>query len=222
MRKQIFGIALCMLMGLPSVASGQMTKEMRKERQETKKLLNEKASKDAQKEAKKMEKEGWKTAPGALPMAKQLDRSYMMQYELDEDGFPKYIMAEAISVGGNYDAAKMQALELAKQNLAGQIQTEVAGMVESTVSNNQLDKGEAASITESVNASKSVISQSLGRIVPIVEVYKEDKKTRNRQVLVRIAYNQEMAKNAAKRAIKKDLEEKGNELHNKLDELFNW
>jgi hypothetical protein len=31
-----------------------------------------------------------------------------------------------------------------------------------------------------------------------------------------------MAKKAAKKAIKEDLEKKGDELHNKLDELLGW
>ena len=102
----------------------QNSKDVQKVRRElykaSKSELNEKASKAARKEAKKLTKEGWKTAPGALPMEKQLDRSYTMQMEYDNDLFPKYLMGEAMSIGENYDAAKMQALELAKQNLAGQ------------------------------------------------------------------------------------------------------
>lgn len=84
----------------------------------SKKELNEKASKAARKEAKKLEKEGWLSAPGALPIEKQLDKSYTMQYEYDYEGYPKFIMAEGMSTAGNYDAAKMQALEL---GLMGQI-----------------------------------------------------------------------------------------------------
>ena len=48
-----------------------------------------------------------------------------------------------MSIGGNYDAAKMQALELAKQNLAGQIQTEITALIENTVANKQLSAEEA-------------------------------------------------------------------------------
>ena len=47
-----------------------------------------------------------------------------MQYEYDENGYQKFLMGEAISTGENYDGAKMQAMELAKQNLAAQVQTE--------------------------------------------------------------------------------------------------
>lgn len=217
---------IALMLASASVATlAQSTRQQRKERQElakaTKKELNEKASKAARKEAKSLSKEGWKTAPGALPLEKQLDRSYMMQYQYDDEGFPKFIMAEAMSNGGNYDAAKMQALELAKQNLAGQIQTEVTALVENTVANQQMDQSDAASITRSVMASKNLISQSLGRIIPVVETYRAANGN-NREVLVRIAYSQEMAKAAAKKAVKKELEQRGDSLHSKLDTLLGW
>lgn len=213
------------LLGLPCGLSAQITKEQQKERKAimkaSKSELNDKASKAARKEAKRLKKEGWTTAPGALPLDKQLDKSYLMQYEYDSDMYPKYIMGEAMSVGGNYDAAKMQALELAKQNLAGQIQTEVTALIENTVANKQMDEGDAASITQSILASKNLISQSIGRTIPVVEAYRT-LPNKNKEVLVRIAYNSDMAKKVAKEAIKKDLEKRGDELHNKLDELLGW
>ena len=154
-------------------------------------------------------------------MEKQLDKSYLMQQECDEDLFPKYLMGVAMSIGENYDAAKMQALELAKQNLAGQIQTEVTALIENTVANKQLQPEEAASVVQSVSAGKNLISQSIGRVLTVVEVYRTVG-NRNKEVLVRIAYNAEMAKAAAKQAIREDLEKKGEDLHNKLDQLLGW
>lgn len=186
----------------------------------TEKELSEKATKAARKEAKNLEKEGWQIAPGALPIDKQLDKTYRMQYEQDDYGYPKYIMGEAMSIGQNYDAAKMQALELAKQNMAGQIQTEVTALIENTVANNQLGEEEAASVTKSVMASKNLISQSIGRVVTVMEVYRTDAKTKNKEVLVRIAYNSDMARKAAINAVKKQLEQEGMDLHGKLDKLL--
>ena len=225
MKRTILGLVTLMMISSSGMTFAQSTKDQLKERQElakaTKKELGEKASKAARNEAKKLGKEDWKTAPGALPVDKQLDKSYMMQYQYDSDGFPKFIMAEAMSTGGNYDAAKMQALELAKQNLAGQIQTEVTALIESTIANEQMVQSDAASITRSVMASKNLISQSIGRVIPVVETYRVVNGN-NREVLIRIAYSQEMAKNAAKRAIQKDLEQRGDSLHNKLDQLLGW
>lgn len=223
MKKFVLFIALSIVTS--GISFAQSAKELAKERKElvkaSKAELNEKATKTARKEAKRLKKEGWTTAPGALPLEKQLDKSYLMQYEFDEDMFPKYIMGEAMSIGSNYDAAKMQALELAKQNLAGQIQTEVTALIENTVANEQLEEEQAQSITRSVMASKNLISQSIGRTVPVMELYRT-LSNKNKEVLVRIAYNSEMAKKAALKAVKEDLEKKGDELHKQLDELLGW
>lgn len=115
----------------------------------------------------------------------------------------------------------MQALELAKQNLAGQIQTEVTALIENTVANEQMDQSDAVSITRSVMASKNLISQSIGRVVPVIETYRVVNGN-NREVLVRIAYSMDDAKAAVKKAIKEELEQKGDELHGKLDQLLGW
>lgn len=225
MKNLIKVLVVALFLCLPCGMFAQITKEQQKERKvimkSSKSELNAKASKAARKEAKRLKKEGWTTTPGTLPLEKQLDKSYQMQYEYDSDMYPKYIMGEAMSVGGNYDAAKMQALELAKQSLAGQIQTEVTALIENTVANKQMNEGDAASITQSISASKNLISQSLGRTIPVVETYRT-LSNKNKEVLVRIAYNSDIAKKVAKEAIKKDLEKKGDELHNKLDELLGW
>lgn len=205
--------------------NAQNSKDVQKVRRElykaSKSELNERASKAARKEAKRLTKEGWKTAPGALPMEKQLDRSYTMQMEYDNDLFPKYLMGEAMSIGENYDAAKMQALELAKQNLAGQIQTEVTALIENNIANKQLQPEEAASVIQSISAGKNLISQSIGRVITVAEVYRFTN-NKNKEVLVRIAYNSDMAKKAAKEAIRTDLDKKGENMQKKLDKLIGW
>lgn len=206
------------------VMFSQTNRDLLKERQEnvklSKKELNEKASKAARNEAKNLKKQGWQVAPGALPIEKQLDRSYSMQYQYDYDGSPMFIMAEGMSTGGNYDSAKMQALELAKQNLAGQIQSEVCALVESSIANRQLEQGEASSIAKTVMASKNKISQNLGRIVPVMETYRVVNGN-SREVLVRISYSMKQAKSIANKTIIADLEQEGNDLHNRLNKILN-
>ena len=225
MRRKVITLLLCIFAFQPTYLLAQSVKDIAKERKEIKKMskseLNEKASKDARKEAKKLKKEGWTTAPGALPLEKQLDKSYMMQMEYDENLYPKYMMGEAMSIGENYDGAKMQALELAKQNLEGQIQTEVNALIENSVANNQLEAEEAATVTKSVMAAKNLISQSIGRTITVVEAYRT-LSNKNKEVLVRIAYNGEMAKAAAKKAVREELGKDAENLHGKLDELLGW
>lgn len=195
----------------------------RKDREEIRKMavkdLNKRVDNTVAKEAKRLEKEGWKVRPGALPLEKQLEKSYVMQYEYDEDLYPKYIIGEATSVGENYDAAKTAAASLALNNLAGQIQTEVTALIENTVVNKQLSSEEAISISETVMSSKTLISQSLGRTLPIMECYRLNSK-KNTEVLMRIAYSGAMAKKVAADAVRKQLEEKGDKLSEQLDKIL--
>lgn len=224
--KKLMMVAMALIVAVGACYAEQSEqKEIRKERQEIRKLakkeLTAKVDKVVKKEAKRLKKEGWEVKPGALPLEKQLERVFLMQYEYDENLFPKYLMGEASSVGENYDAAKTAALSLAITNLAGQIQTEVTALVENTVANRQLSANEAASITETVQASKNLISQSIGRVIPVMEAYRINKK-KNSEVLVRIAYNAEMAKEAAKKAVREELEKKGENLHEQLDRVLGF
>lgn len=222
--KKIIMFAMAMLVACSSVFA-QDAKEIRKERQEIKKMakaeLLARVDKTTKREAKRLKKEGWVVNPGALPLEKQLERSYLMEYEYDENLFPKFLMANAQSIGENYDAAKTAATSLAITNLAGQIQTEVTALIENTVGNQQLAAEDAASITETVMASKNLISQSIGRVITTVECYRVlDNK--NREVMVRIAYNSEMAKQAVKQAVREELKKKGENLHEQLDKALGF
>lgn len=222
--KKIIMFVMAMLVACSSMFA-QDAKEIRKERQEIKKMakaeLSARVDKTTKKEAKRLKKEGWVVSPGALPLEKQLERSYLMEFEFDENLFPKYIMANAQSIGENYDAAKRAATSLAITNLAGQIQTEVTALIENTVGNQQLAAEDAASIVETVMASKNLISQSIGRVITVVECYRVlDNK--NREVMVRIAYNSEMAKQAVKQAVREDLKKKGENLHEQLDKALGF
>ena len=225
MKKNVFLCLISFMLLSLNVAFAQekSAKEIMEERKEiaklSKKALTEKASKDARKEAKRLKKQGWQIAPGALPLDKQLDKSYLMQYEYDENGYQKYLMGEAISTGENYDGAKMQALELAKQNLAAQVQTEITALVENQVANSQLSAEDAATVTKSIMSSKNLISQSIGRTITVMEVFRT-LENKNKEVLVRIAYSMEAAMETAKNAVRKSLEEQGEDLHEELDVIF--
>lgn len=200
-------------------------KELNKERQEIRKLakseLKAKVDKNTRKEAKRLSKEGWEVKPGALPIEKQLERSYLMQFEYDDNNYPKYIMGTASSIGENYDAAKTAATSLAIIDLAGQIQTEVSALIDNTVGNKQLAPEDAASIAETVMASKNSIAQSIGRTIPVTEMFRRVK-NKNYEVQVRIAYNGEMARQATKNAVREELEKKGLDLHEQLDKVLGF
>ena len=217
-------VLLCsMLLGnVVNAQSKEDLKKIRKEREAIAKMTNDeldsKVSKAARNEAERLEKEGWKAAPGALPIERQLDRSYNMQYEYDEDLMPKYLMGQAMSVGSAYDAAKNQAMVLAKEELAGQVSTEISALVETRVENNQLSDEEAQSLVQAVSTSKHLIMQSIGRVLTVMELYRD--KGKNKEVLIRVAYRTDMVMKSAKEIVRKELEKNGGGGQDKVDELF--
>lgn len=199
--------------------SEQKAKSIEKKNSKLEESIDQKASRNARKEAKKIKKEGWKVTAGSLPMDKQLDETWKKQYEKDDNDYPKFIVANAKTIGTNYSAAKNQALNLAKVELSGLISTHVTSIVENTVANQDLSKQEAASVVKTIEASKSFIAQELGRTIVLLEIYRT-LPNKNTEVQLRIAYNTDMAMEIAKKTIIKKLEEEGNNLHNKLDGIL--
>ena len=181
--------------------------------------LKEKSTKEARKEAKKLKKEGWVVSPGALPLEKQLDRSYFTLMETDEDQNPVYITGEGQSVGENYDAAKMQAMELARQQIASKIGSETTALIDNLVGNKQLGAEEAATVTTLLSEGKTIISQKLGRVVPVVECYRT-LKNNNKEVMVRLATKESTIREVMKDYLRGEMEKKGGKMSDQLDELL--
>jgi hypothetical protein len=172
------------------------------------------------KEARQLEKQNYHTAIGAPTIRRQLVKAWLKEVETDENGYPKFIVATGSSVGETQIAAKMQATEAAKLDLAGQITSNVAALIENNLANSQLNTEDAASITKSVAASKNIIAQEMGRTIPLVELYRKIGK--NKEANVRIAYNSEMALELTKKVIRKSLEEQTDILQDKLDKLMKF
>lgn len=182
--------------------------------------IKKKAVKEARQESKEYKKQGFFVSPGSLPMEKQLESAWMRQYEEDNKGFPLYIVATGNSIANTQTAAKLQATETAKLELAGTISTNVAAIIESSIANQQLSTEDASSITKTVAASKNIIAQELGRVITLFEIYK--KIGTNVESNVKMAYNSEMAMEIGKKVIKKKLEEETEILQEKLDKLLNF
>jgi hypothetical protein len=172
------------------------------------------------KEAKRLQKEGWYASPGT-PMEIKIEKAISYEDATDDKGQPKYLIEEAFSVGETQIAARNQAMEVAKVNLAGKISTQVGALIESSIANQQLNEQEAASVTKTVEAAKSLIKQELGQIIELYSLYKPEGK-KNMRVLVKIAYNQELAIEAAKKVIRKKLENETEILHDKLDKILDF
>lgn len=224
MKKLLIVLAGVLLFGNAFAQNVEDYKAFIKERKAVQKLisaeLNEKVSKEAKNAAKGYAKDGWMVVPGSLPLEKQLEKSYQMEYEYDiNSGMPKYIKGTGKAISSSYDAAKMHAMADAKTELAGNIQTEVAAIIDEKLANSEIGQGDAVAVSEAVQVSKQFIAQSIGRVITVVECYRQ-LKNKNYEVMVRILYNGEMATQAAKKAIKEELEKKGEQLSQELDKLL--
>ena len=199
-------------------ATGKDYKELKKNEKVLDKELKKKAIKAARKEAKRLTKEGFKTPVGKLPLDKQIETAWEKQAELDMDGNPYWYIASSRAIGGNQSSAALQATNAAKIDLAGQIQTKVSQLIEAKVANDDMGQEEAASLSSVVAASKSVISATLGRTIPLVEVYRT-LENKNVEVMVTLGYSMQAANQAAISAIRKELAGKSEELAKELDKL---
>lgn len=165
-------------------------------------------AKEAKKEAKILKKEGWKVPAGSFSLERQLMEAYLLQAEVDTDRQPKYIFGQAISGGSFYDAAKMQAVELAKAELAGNIATELTTLVTIKLENQQIGAEKASSASEIIEKGKSLVSQKLGSTIPLIEIYRNTKEG-TIEVQIRLAYEKEKGIKAALDAIDSELEKEG-------------
>lgn len=201
-------IALSVVM-ISSCASSNLTKDQKA------------AEKTVKKEAKRLKKEGWQVAPGNIAMDFQLKESFNMALEKDEKGYSKYVSGEAMSIGENYDAALFQATNLAKLDLAGKIQTEVTELIDNRLANKQLSQQQAASLAESVAASKNLVSQKLGRVLVPIKMYR-NLDNGNVEVRTVMYYNHDMAMDILKQTMREDLEQKADDLSKQLDKLLGF
>jgi len=184
-----------------------------------KKFKFPKVSHDVKKEAKRYEKEGWKTLPGNTPLKQQLDNAFRKQAATTEEGFPQWIIANGSSVAQTQAAAEMQAIELAKNRLVGLLQTKMKAVIESDVSNNQLDAKEAASITKTIEVSANRVSKNLGRVAPLFKVYKPV--GNNTEVQVLLGYSYEMAQNEIIQEMKFELQAETDDVRKRYEKFLN-
>lgn len=203
----VFALSAVMIMG--SCSSQKLTADQKA------------AEKTIKNESKRLKKEGWQVAPGNIAMELQLKESFNMALEKDDKGYNKFVSGEAMSVGENYDAALFQAMNLAKLDLAGKIQTEVTELIDNKLANKQLNQKQAASLAESVAASKNLVSQKLGRVLVPVKMYR-DLDNGNIEVRTVMYYNHDMAMDILKQSMREDLEQKADDLSKQLDKLLGF
>lgn len=218
MKKVILFIAACFIAGMATAQNSRLEKSIK-----TKTELKEKASKTAKKEAKRMKKEGWKVTAGALPLEKQLDRSYIYELDLDDEMNPLYIIGQGRSIGGSYDAAHIQAMELARIEIAGKIGSEATGLIDNLVGTKQLDNEEAESMVTTMEEWKTIVSQKLGRVTIAVDCFRE-LSDKNKEVQIRLVTSEaqvrKIARDTIREKLEKELKARGKEMSEELKQLL--
>ena len=191
------------------------------------------AGKMARKEARRFKKAGWKVLPGSLPMQKLLDRSWRKQLTQDNEGKASYIWAAGNGVAGSQAAADMQAMEVAKLQLAGQLESNLTAIAKTSIANNQRTKSKAETLTKVVTAAKNTIITRLRRVEPTYKIYREvteeiRRKKRKRgikvkngniEVQVMLFYNKKEATAIVEEEVKKALKDEVDDVHKEVNDL---
>ena len=179
------------------------------------------AQKSIKKEVRQLKKDGWKVAPGNIALDLQLKEAYSKALEKDDKGYEKFVSGEAMTVGETYDATLFQATNLAKLDLAAKIETEITELIDTKLGNKQLSQKQAASLAESVAASKNLVSQKLGRVLIPVKMYR-DLDNGNVEVRTIVYYSHDMAMDVLKQTMREDLEKKADDLSKQLDKILGF
>ena len=194
--------------------------DYRKTRTELLKEMKTKASKAAQKEAKQYKKEGYKIFVGDLPMETQIENAWVKTLDINDLGYPEYIVGNTQVTAGNVTAAKSQALHASKLEIASLTSSMVASLIESSVVNNEMTTVEAQTLNKYVQASKELIVADFGQVQKVIEIYR-NLPNNNVEVITRVAYNSNLALEAARRRMQESMVNETQILHQKLDKIFN-
>lgn len=95
---------------------------------------------------KELEKDGWTVLTGAFSIEKQVARAFEFENERDVHNSPVYVICDGHATAENIAAAKVEATELARMDLAVRIRTEVEATIDSLVTNKTLSQDQAADI----------------------------------------------------------------------------
>lgn len=154
------------------------------------------------KQLKEFKAEGWKVNPGQLPLETQLTKSFTSQSEVDAMGYEVWIVGEGRSTGTVYDAARTQAMTVAKGEIATKLRTDMTSTIEQDLANEQFGADEAESIAKTIVSQQGrSIDQQLNRPKTLMECWRK-LPNGNTEVLIRCAISADTVSKLAKEAIK--------------------
>ena len=184
-----------------------------------KKDLKSKITKECRKSAKQLEKDGWEVMPGMLLLERQIRDSRYAQLDKDEEGKDLNFVATHESQGGNYSMAKKIASSRALVDLAGQISTQVASVVENNTSNMNFGDGDLEFVGNCISSSKQKISAKLSGAKAVLDIFRINE---DGMYEVRVMYviNASQSLNIAREIYRAELAKRSATLAGKVDEIL--
>jgi hypothetical protein len=155
--------------------------------------------KELKKEIKRLEKEGWVTFPGSLPLSEQLATVWQKQRLKDERGMSVFVVTDAQATANVKSVAEAQAIEFAKIAVAGLIESALISVMEANLSNARIAKDELQSVSELVRQTKNTITTRLGYVEPVLKIYRQQGNAY--EVSVHVCYPLKQTVEAAKSVI---------------------
>jgi len=192
--KLFYLVAIMIGMMYCSAANAQEDPQTIKEQ----KAIMKQATKDAKKQAKDLKKEGWKVAVGSAPMETQLAELLVMERG-GQAGLPQYIIGRSEALSGSQAGARTIAISRARNEIAGIINTKVAGILESTMINVQTSSTDVATNMTDKSTTKQLIDQSLDKTQIVVQMYREV--NNNTQYQIGMAFADSQAKEILKKVM---------------------
>lgn len=225
MKKILFALAMviCMVAGASAQTAVELAKQKAELNEIQRKSLNAKPSKEAKKQAKQLKKEGWKVPVGERALENQIMNSFYIGEEqmADEDGSPtpRFITHTALATAGSYNTAFAAARANAQSELAALMGTKLAAALQLKLDNNQMEAKRAITNEKLNERMKATVQQNLTNALSILTIYKEVGGN-SYQVQTRLAFDKKELSARLKRALRKELEQEGDELNEIVDDLL--
>ena len=132
---------------------------------------------------------------------KEFTKAFACQSEVDAMGYEVWIVGEGRSTGSVYDAARTQAMTVAKGEIATKLRTDMTSTIEQDLANEQFGADEAESIAKTIVSQQGrSIDQQLNRPKTLMECWRK-LPNGNTEVLIRCAISADTVSKLAKAAI---------------------
>ena len=160
-----------------------------------------------------LEKDGWIVLPGALSLEKQVDRAFEFENARDANNSPVYVIGDGHATAENIAAAKVEATELARMDLAVRIRTEVEATIDSLVTNKTLSQDQAAVIYSALLVESGHRRNNKLSRFPVICSFHRTLQDGRKEAWIRMAVKMSQIKQTAMEYVKDEMRSMGIEIN---------